>query len=216
MCHRFVTILFSFVGTILAGAAAFGCSFLAGDVPGRSMTFGIGFLGVSRWGSKLLKDYTCRPHFLHHFVDIIDDVPGFQKYDFDSYWYAAYAFAVISFVLGFFAFVFSVCSIFKYGSSKGDSCLGGFLLFITLCQGLSLLVFSSNVIDLYSVAVSENHAGFKLGVGPGAGCAIAAVVVWFFAAISACTTGRKGDDRDASREIDAEEPLLANDEAEAA
>mmetsp|Transcript_1054 Transcript_1054/g.1360 ORF Transcript_1054/g.1360 Transcript_1054/m.1360 type:complete len:206 (-) Transcript_1054:201-818(-) len=205
MCNEVVTVTCSLFGWILSAFAAFSCFFIEGkflDGSFGSSSIGVGFLGISTWryGSFYSHGSWCKSW--ESYSNIIEFMEGDLR---DSTWTAAYAFAVIAFCLGFFAVVFALCS-----GRKGGACLSASLFFVTLCQGLSLLVFSSDVVKVFAA-----H-GIELGIGFGAGCSIAAIIFWFFAAVSAAGVAKNGDgDSDASRE-ELEEPLVANDEAEAA
>mmetsp|Transcript_17669 Transcript_17669/g.25335 ORF Transcript_17669/g.25335 Transcript_17669/m.25335 type:complete len:205 (+) Transcript_17669:266-880(+) len=204
MCNEVVTVICSLFGWILSAFAAFSCFFIEGkflDGQFGSSSIGVGFLGISTWryGSFYSHGSWCKSWESY---SLVPEILGVEVRD--STWTAAYAFAVIAFCLGFFAVVFSFCS------QKGRGGLAALLFFITLCQGLSLLVFSSDVVKVFAA-----H-GIELGISFGAGCSIAAIIFWFFAAVSAAGVAKNGDgDSDASRE-ELEEPLVANDEAEAA
>eukprot|EP00565_Helicotheca_tamesis_P000118 CAMPEP_0185735626 /NCGR_PEP_ID=MMETSP1171-20130828/25793_1 /TAXON_ID=374046 /ORGANISM="Helicotheca tamensis, Strain CCMP826" /LENGTH=239 /DNA_ID=CAMNT_0028406007 /DNA_START=176 /DNA_END=896 /DNA_ORIENTATION=- len=182
-------------GLCFSAVAAFSCDFLNKvedhDFLGYSMGttwYGIGFLGTS----------------VHGYYGDSNVCHGWTQYEkdrlWDSSWVAGWSFALIAFSFGVLAMVASFLFCCVADTNKLYCCMICVYLFIAMCQGLSFIALSSDLIDTLDW---EQGSDYHIGVG--AGCSIVATIIW---ALCALLAGRSID-RDQME--DTGEPVVASE-----
>lgn len=205
-CAYCMVLIFTLIGVGLSVSAQIWCEFIKFTLPVSGKDISLGLWRYSSFafvvGQGIWKVETCASYN--------------SWFEPNATWKAARAFGILAPIL-------AVAAPFLLGLTHQGKLAGVFLAFVTLCQGLTFLMFTDEVCDprfnpVFSSPVFSSQYADLIGMdkcvmGGSATASIIATVCYFLTAVASCAYS-KGENDDEEQDVGASGGKDANDEEE--